>query len=578
VANRIALVTAATLAGFTAAPALAQGVPRGCDPNNGGITLSPGFCAGIFADNIGHARHMAVAPDGTVFVNTWSGRYFDNDTPPRGGFIVALKDTKGTGKADSIQRFGQPSEAGAAGGTGIALYNDALYVEEQDRILRYALANGMPNGAPTVIVSGLPITGDHPMHPFLIDPKGNLYVDLGSITNDCQVEDRHANSPGHMPCTELETRAGTWKYDANKTGQRFSPADRYATGIRNGEGFAMDSAGRLYVTQHGRDQLSQLWPALFTNAQSAELPAEEVVQLEAGGDYGWPQCYYDQLQKTLILAPEYGGDGKTVGLCAQKKPPAAAFPGHWAPNDLLIYQGSQFPAPYREGMYIAFHGSWNRAPLPQQGFSVVYQPLKDGKADGDYVVFADGFAGGNMKDRATAAFRPSGLAMAPDGALYIADDNHGRIWRVVFSGNPATTTKIAPAPQPSVVAANATGGRPDVSTLPIPPGSSREQIALGDRIFHGEEKGAACAGCHGPAGQGTPGGSSLISGKWLWGSGSLAAIKHTITVGVPKPKLDTGLMPAKGGAQLSDADVAAVAAYVWAIGHATPPKQAKAAP
>src|SRR6185503_12461355 len=114
------------------------------------------------------------------------------------------------------------------------LYKGSLYAETNDRIVRYALPAGMitPNATPEVIVSGMPLTGDHPMHPFQIDAKGGLYVDLGSATNSCQVENRTLTSPGINPCTELETRAGTWRYDANRTGQVFSPAERFVTGLR----------------------------------------------------------------------------------------------------------------------------------------------------------------------------------------------------------------------------------------------------------------------------------------------------------------------------------------------------------
>src|SRR3981081_764920 len=197
-----------------------------CAGDNGGITLSPGFCATVFADNIGHARHMVVAPNGVVYVNTWSGRYYANvDTKvPEGGFLLALQDTTGSGRADKVVRFGPGVESGNAGGTGIALYNGALFAETNDRIVRYALPPGAiaPTGAPEVVVSGLPLTGDHPMHPFVIDPKGNLYVDLGSATNACQEQNRIANSPGYQPCTELEPRAGIWRHDANKVAQNVS--------------------------------------------------------------------------------------------------------------------------------------------------------------------------------------------------------------------------------------------------------------------------------------------------------------------------------------------------------------------
>jgi glucose/arabinose dehydrogenase/cytochrome c553 len=549
-----------------------------CPGDNGGLSLSPGFCATVFADNLGHVRHLVAAPDGTVYANTWSGRYFKSPPPP-GGFLVALKDTKGDGHADVVQRFGETPQSGGTGGTGIALYNGALYAEENGRILRYTLAPGerAPTAPPTVVVSGLPLTGDHPMHPFIIDSQGNLFVDLGTATNACQSENRIAASRGIDPCVEKQTRGGIWRYDANKTGQVFSPAERYATGLRNGEGLAFDTAGRLFATQHGRDQLYQNWPRLYTAEQSADLPAEELVQLTAGADYGWPECYYDQYQQKLVLAPEYGGDGgKTVGLCAQRQGPVAAFPGHWAPNALAIYLGTKFPAGYRGGAFIAFHGSWNRSPLPQGGYNVVFQPLADGKASGPYVVFADGFAG-QYKEPGRAAFRPSGLAVGPDGALYVGDDVHGRIWRIAYSGNGAD--KVAPAaatPAPTATASQAVpppeGVHPDAGrqtpTLPTPPGATPAQVALGNRIFHGEAANGACSGCHGSDAGGSPVGPPLNTAHWLWGDGSLASLSDIIAKGVPKPKRYEGVMPPMGGSPLSKQDLAAVSAYVWAIGHA----------
>jgi glucose/arabinose dehydrogenase len=561
----------------------AVAAPRGaaaaeCQNQDTGISLSPGFCATVFADNLGHVRHLAVSSDNVVYANTWSGRYYHNDTPPAGGFLLALKDTTGSGRADAIKRFGPDKSTGAAGGTGIALYNGALYAELNDTIVRYARAPGemAPASQPQTVVSGMPLTGDHPMHPFIIDTKGNLFVDLGSATNACQSDNRMPLSPGYNPCIELETRAGIWRYDANKTGQIFSAAERYATGIRNGEGFAFDKAGRLYVTQHGRDQLSQNWPQLYTVEQGAELPAEELLELKEGGDYGWPQCYYDQDQKKLVLAPEYGGDGgKSVGACAGKLGPVAAFPGHWAPNDLLIYTGAQFPEPYRDGALIAFHGSWNRAPREQAGYNVIFQPMANGQATGSYVVFADGFSGSH-KDPGRAAFRPTGLAMGPDGALYISDDVHGRIWRVTFGGD-AATARLAAAPAPTASLGSAGAAVPPEGThadagratpdLPVPPGITKDQLALGDRIFHGEASNGTCSGCHGSDARGTSVGPDLASGNWVWGDGSLAAITKTVTEGVSQPRNYTGVMPPKGGAELSDADTVAVAAYVWAVGH-----------
>jgi glucose/arabinose dehydrogenase/mono/diheme cytochrome c family protein len=577
------LLAAGSLSPGLAEPSSAAPPAGACAGDNGGITLPPGFCATVFADHIGHARHLVVAPNGVVYVNTWSGRYYGNDKPPAGGFLVALQDTNGDGHADVQVRFGDSVASGSAGGTGIAFYNGAIYAEVNDRIVRYALPPGSiaPTGAPEIVVSGLPLTGDHPMHPFAIDAQGGLYVDLGSATNACQVQNRILNSPGSRPCTELKTRAGIWRYDANRTGQQFSPAERFVTGLRNGEGIAFDSAGRIYATQHGRDQLAENWPRLYRQEQGANQPAEELVRLERGADYGWPECYFDDTQQKLVLAPEYGGDGgKAVGPCAQKQGPIAAFPAHWAPNDLLLYDGYQFPMAYRGGAFIAFHGSWNRAPFPQGGYNVVFQPLADGKPSGKYVVFADGFAGA-VKDPGQAAHRPSGLAVGADGALYISDDAHGRIWRVTFQGGTATTGVEPAAAPPANVSAAGTPDRdvgppegihPDAGaatagSLPIPPGATAAQVALGNRIFHGQAGGGTCAGCHGLNAKGTPLGPDLTSGKWLWGNGDLAAITRAISDGIPNPKEYRGVMPPMGGAQLSPPDVAAVAAYVWALGH-----------
>jgi glucose/arabinose dehydrogenase/cytochrome c5 len=513
---------------------------------------------------------MAVGPDGVLYANSWSGGYYDGDTGPGGGFLIALRDRAGTGTADLVQRFGDTARDGSAGGTGVAFYKNAVYAEENDRIVRYALAAGetVPSGKPATVLSGLPLGGDHPMHPFIIDASGNLFVDVGSATNSCQSQNRQADVPGNQPCRELAERAGTWRYSADKLDQHFSPAERFATGLRNGEGFAFDASGRLYATQHGRDQLGQNWSKFYSIQQNADLPAEELVHLVSGGDYGWPECYFDGFQKKLVLAPEYGGDGgKAVGICAEKLPPVAAFPAHWAPNDLLIYSGSQFPEAYRGGAFIAFHGSWNRAPEAQGGYNVVFQPLSDGKAAGTFAVFADGFAGAHMEP-GRAAYRPTGLAQAADGALYISDDVQGRIWRVTYSG-PAGTTITAAAPVPSSPGGSAAalppeGIQPDAgSALPTPPGVTAAEVALGDRIYHQ----STCSGCHGSDGGGSALGPNLMQGRWVWGNGSLAALATTITNGVPKPRNHTGAMPAKGGADLSMADIKAVAAYVWALGH-----------
>ena len=402
-----------------------------CAAGNGGLQLAEGFCATLFADATGGPRHIAVAPNGDVFAQLMTDKRSAEAGEGSGG-ILAMRDTNGDGVADTSVFYGR------SGGTGIGLFDGHLYVDETRRIVRYRLPQGSlvpegyPNLAPEVIVDAIP-TGGHDARNFAIGQDGAMYLNIGSRSNSCQRQDRGSESPGHDPCTELETRAGIWKFDARRTGQRPSVATRFASGIRNAMGIGFAPDGRLWATQHGRDQFFQNWPKLFDAKYSAENPAEELLQVNEGDRFGWPYCYYAVDDRKLVTAPEYGGDGKQDTRCRDLKGPVATFGGHWAPMSLLFYRGDRFPARYRDGVFIAFHGSWNRAPEPQAGYRVVFQPLKDGAASGPAETFADGFAGGNVSPQG-ATHRPVGLAEAPDGSIYVTDDKGGRIWKISHRG------------------------------------------------------------------------------------------------------------------------------------------------
>jgi len=392
-----------------------------CDGDNGGITLPEGFCAIVVADGLGPARHIAVGPTGDLFVA------IRNVRDARGG-IIALRDTNGDGRTDVRERFGDN------GGSGIALRGADLFFGTDDAVLRYTIPRpGLrPAGPPDTVVGQLPTGRSHTAKTIAL--RGNdLFVNIGSPTNSCQVQDRRLESPGQDPCPDLETRAGIWRFDATRSRQTQADGERWATGIRNAVAITVDPlANALWAAQHGRDQLVQNWPAHFDTTESAELPAEELFRVERGDDFGWPYCFYHGLARRKVLAPEYGGDGQQVGRCANVKGPVAAMPAHWAPNGLLIYRGGQFPARFQGGAFIAFHGSWNRAPRPQGGYNVVFVPLADGAA-GPHEIFATGFAGDSVQPNG-ARHRPVGLATGPDGSLYVSDDRGGRIWRVRWTG------------------------------------------------------------------------------------------------------------------------------------------------
>lgn len=406
-----ALLTASSLLALqpAGAPLPAPAGPPSCAPDNGGLKLPDGFCATVVASDVGAVRHLAVAPSGVLYAATGGGML-------KGG-VTAFRDRDGNGTMEDRASFGP------RGGNDVAVHDGHLYLALKDRIVRWALPAGAlaPTGDPEVIVQGLPHEGDHSQKAIAFPGGSVLLVKIGSATNSCQQANRIAKSPGLDPCVELERHAGLWRFDAGRPRQTFAEGRRWATGMRNAEALGVQPGGdRVWVAIHGRDQLSANWG--FSDEANANNPAEELVQVSEGDDIGWPYCYYSNDAKRKVLAPEYGGDGKETGRCAKAKDPAVAFPGHWAPMSLAFYPGSGFGAAYQGGLFVAFHGSWNRAPLPQAGFRVVFVPFADGKPSGQYQTFAT---------LEGDAFRPVGLAVGKDGALFVsADDNH-TIWRVV---------------------------------------------------------------------------------------------------------------------------------------------------
>ena len=416
------LLYSAVLVGSLSLVALNSAVKIRPDADNAGLKLPAGFSALVVAETGARTRHLTVTPQGTIYVKL--------NRPKDGKGILVLRPN-GSGKADVVSGFG------GYGGTGMYSKDGYLYASSDQEVFRYKLdAKGevINPAQPETIITGLINRRQHESKSVVLDNAGNIYVNVGAYSNSCQVKDRQKGSLGVANCPVLDSAGGIWQFKADKLNQTYGDGARFATGLRNVVGLDWNQqADQLYVTQHGRDQLHDNFPTLYDDKQSAEAPAECLYGLKKGDNAGWPYMYYDPTLRKQMLAPEYGGDGKKESA-GNYLEPAAAYPAHMAPNALLFYTGTQFPEKYRNGAFIAFHGSWNRAPEPQKGFYVVFQPFKNGKPAGAWEVFADNFAGTPEKAAAGRPdHKPCGLAQGPDGSLYVSDDKQGTIYRIVYA-------------------------------------------------------------------------------------------------------------------------------------------------
>jgi len=382
------------------------------------LVLPSGFTAVTVADSLGAVRHIAVNKNGDIYVKL--------AVLKDGKGILFLNDTNGDGRMDKTTGFGNYP------GTGIRIKDNTLYASSNSGVYKYQLNDKGEvgdTGRAEMLVQGLIDKGRDNAKAFAVDDNNNLYVAVGSYDETC------TDSAGHgvLNCPLLDSVGGIWQFSTGKQNQGYADAVHYARGLKNVVGIDWNEATKsLFATQHGRGGLHDKFPKLYTPDQDKALPAETMYELHKGDDAGWPYVYYDPSLHKKIVSPEYGGDAKK-SVDDKYVDPAAVFPAHLGPNDLLFYTGNMFPERYKNGAFIVFHSQ--NQPL-KKGYLVAFVPFKDGKPAGEWEVFADNFTGVDLSNPGSAyKHRPIGIAQGPDGALYVADDLKGTIFKITYPGD-----------------------------------------------------------------------------------------------------------------------------------------------
>lgn len=339
------------------------------------LKVPEGFKISVFAGDLAGARLMAASPDGVIYVARQSK-----------GEVVALPDRNRDGRADQAEVV----LSGLARPHSLAFHGGYLYVATNPAVLRVRYEKGKLAGEPEKVVD-LPVsTTPHWTRTIGFGRDGKLYVSIGSSCNVCVEDDAR--------------RTTIMQYNADGTGGR-----PFAKGLRNAIGFDWDpQTGALWADDMGQDKLGD------------ELPPDEINRLEDGKHYGWPYFIGRNVPN-----PDLKDAAPTV-TAAAAVPPALELPPHSSPIDLRFYTGQQFPAAYRNALFVALHGSSSRS--EKIGYKVVRVVMQNGRATG-----LEDFATGWLKDGKFSG-RPAGLLSGPDGALYVSDDNKGFIYRIAYGG------------------------------------------------------------------------------------------------------------------------------------------------
>jgi glucose/arabinose dehydrogenase len=425
---------------------LAQNLPQvppvtDARPNFGSVVSRPegampkvpaGFTVELYADNVAGARLMEFASNGDLFVSQ-----------PAQNAIMVLRDTKKSGKPD--ERFtyaqgpapagrggpggapgggagagrgagapgaGQGAGRGAAGGPpaaaantntaelnqpfGLVFHDGYLYVGNTNSIVRYKYTAGDTKApAPAEKLRDLIGGGNHFTRNIIFSRDGKkMYVSVGSSNN---IDDTGTGN---------ERRAMIQEYNTDGTNYR-----AFATGLRNPVGLALQpGTNTLWTAVNERDNLGD------------DTPPEYATSVKDGGFYGWPYSYIGGHVDTRVPQRE-------PELVKRALVPDVLIPAHSAPIGIAFYTGAQYPQRYRNGLFVALHGSWNRSTT--NGAKVIFVPFQNGKP-GAIEDFLTGFVVDNNANSKWG--RPTGITVAPDGSVLFSDDGGNRIWRVRYTG------------------------------------------------------------------------------------------------------------------------------------------------
>jgi glucose/arabinose dehydrogenase len=345
------------------------------------LKAPPGFHIAVFSEALDNPRMMIFTPGGVLLVSE-----------PNEDKVVALPDPKHAGKAARmvtvLDGLNEPH--------GLAFYEGKLYVAENDKVRRYDWEEANLRATNPVKLTDLPSGGGHSTRSLLFHGD-KMYVSAGSSCNVCIENDPR--------------RATVMEFNPDGSGQRI-----FAKGLRNAVGLAVNpKTDTVWVTVNGRDWLGD------------DLPPETVYDLgrDGGVDGGWPYCYGDRVPDSNFTK---AGDDR----CKNVIEPKVQMQAHSAPLGLAFYEGTSFPAEYRNNIFVAFHGSWNRS-VPT-GYKVVRVKLDDkGEPVGGAEDFITGWLAPGETKKGRWMGRPVGIVFGGDGAMYLSDDAGGVIYRVTYA-------------------------------------------------------------------------------------------------------------------------------------------------